>query len=120
MEAFFRNTVDPFVTDLGYAPCQMGVGKNDFAWMNQAIFDTLHHSAVVLVDLTGIRPNCFMELGYALGNNQRVIVTCARVPIFPSMPSPSKLSVGANPIHSTLAENVFVLTGSEISTCLPW
>jgi hypothetical protein len=28
-----------------------------------------------LVDLTGVRPNCFMELGYALGNRQRVIVT---------------------------------------------
>jgi hypothetical protein len=45
--------------------------------MNQAIFDSLHHSSVALVDLTALRPNCFMELGYALGNKQRVIV-CAR------------------------------------------
>jgi hypothetical protein len=43
--------------------------------MNQAIFDSLHHGSVVLVDLTALRVNCFMELGYALGNNQRVIVT---------------------------------------------
>jgi hypothetical protein len=75
VESFFRNTVDPLVTELGYEPLQMGIGKNEFAWMNQAIFDSLHHSSVVLVDLTGLRPNCFMELGYALGNKQRVIVT---------------------------------------------
>ena len=75
VETFFRTTVDSLVKELGYEPLQMGVGKNEFAWMNQAIFDSLHHSSVALVDLTGIRPNCFMELGYALGNKQRVIVT---------------------------------------------
>src|SRR5215213_6310182 len=75
VESFFRNTVDVLVKELGYEPLQMGIGKNEFAWMNQAIFDSLHHSSVVLVDLTALRPNCFMELGYALGNRQRVIVT---------------------------------------------
>ena len=75
MEQFFRGTVDPLVKQLGYEPLQMGLGHNEFAWMNQAIFDSLHHSSVVLVDLTGQRPNCFMELGYAFGNGQRVIIT---------------------------------------------
>jgi hypothetical protein len=75
VESYFRDTVDPLVRQLGYEPCQMGIGKNEFAWMNQAIFDSLHHSSVVLVDLTTVRPNCFMELGYALGNRQRVINT---------------------------------------------
>ena len=67
--------MDALVKELGYEPFQMGIGKNEFAWMNQAIFDSLHHSSVVLIDLTALRPNCFMELGYALGNRQRVIVT---------------------------------------------
>lgn len=75
VEKFFRFSVDSLVKELGYEPLQMGLGKNEFAWMNQAIFDSLHHSAVAVVDLTAIRPNCFMELGYALGNKQRVIVT---------------------------------------------
>ncbi|HKO97084.1 MAG TPA: hypothetical protein VJU86_08835 [Pyrinomonadaceae bacterium] len=75
VESFFRNTVDVLVRELGYEPLEMGTGKNEFAWMNQAIFDSLHHSSVVLIDLTALRPNCFMELGYALGNKQRVIVT---------------------------------------------
>jgi len=75
VERFFRDTVDHLVRELGYEPLQMGVGQNEFAWMNKAIFDSLHHSSVALVDLTALRHNCFMELGYALGNNQRVIVT---------------------------------------------
>jgi TIR- and PNP-associating SLOG family len=75
VEAFFRDSVDTLVRELGYEPLQMGMGKNEFAWMNQAIFDSLHHSSVVLIDLTTLRPNCFMEFGYALGNRQKVIVT---------------------------------------------
>ena len=83
VERFFRRAVDPFVEELGYKPCQMGIGKNEFAWMNQAIFDTLHHGSVVLVDLTALRPNCFMELGYALGNKQRFFVTAQEGTSFP-------------------------------------
>jgi hypothetical protein len=75
VEQFFRRTADSLVRDLGYEPLQMGIGRNEFAWMNQAIFDSLHHCSVALVDLTALRPNCFMELGYALGNKQRVIVS---------------------------------------------
>ena len=75
VEDFFRNTVDPVIKDLGYDPLEMGIGDNEYAWMNEAIFDSLHHSAAAVVDLTGLRPNCFMELGYGLGHKQRVIVT---------------------------------------------
>jgi hypothetical protein len=78
VEKFFRGTVDTLVKELGYDRLQMGVGKNEFAWMNKAIFDSLHHSSVVLVDITAQRPNCFMELGYALGNIQRVILTARK------------------------------------------
>jgi hypothetical protein len=75
VEAFFRDIADPVASKLGLEPQQMGIGENDYAWINVAIFERLHHSEVALVDLTGVRPNCFMELGYALGNAQRVIVT---------------------------------------------
>lgn len=75
VESFFRTVVDVVVEEFGYKSFEMGVGENEYAWMNQAIFDILHHSQVALVDVTGLRPNCFMELGYALGNKQRVLVT---------------------------------------------
>ena len=93
VEKFFRTTVDTLVKELGYEPVQMGIGKNDFAWMNKAIFDSLHHSSVVLVDLTAQRPNCFMELGYALGNIQRVILTAR---------NDTKMSFDANALEAFL------------------
>jgi hypothetical protein len=78
VERFFRDVVDPTVTELGFEVLQMGMGVNEFAWMNQAIFDRLHYSNVAVVDLTGLRNNCFMELGYALGRPQRVILTARK------------------------------------------
>lgn len=83
VETFFRQIVDPFVQSLGFEPSQMGIGKNEHAWMNQAIFDKLHHSSVVIADVTELRPNCLLELGYALGNCQRVIVSAKEGTPFP-------------------------------------
>jgi hypothetical protein len=87
VEHFFRAVVDPVVTELGFRPLQMSRGKSEHAWMDQAIFDSLHYSEAVVVDLTGVRPNCFMELGYALGNRQRTAVTAmegTKVPFDPA------------------------------------
>jgi hypothetical protein len=83
IEQFFRDVVDHVVTELGFEVLQMGIGINEFAWMNQAIFDSLHHSHVAVVDLTGLRNNCFMELGYALGRPQRVILTAQKGTVLP-------------------------------------
>lgn len=43
--------------------------------MNVEIFDGLHRAGLVVVDLTGVRPNCMMELGYALGRSRRVVIS---------------------------------------------
>jgi hypothetical protein len=83
VETFFRTTVDAGVRRLGFERYEMGMDENEFAWMNEAIFQLLHHSAVVIVDITGVRPNCFVELGYALGNQQRVIFTAREGTQFP-------------------------------------
>ena len=39
------------------------------------IFAKLHRSQVVIADITGSRPNCFLELGYAFGRTLPTIVT---------------------------------------------
>ena len=44
-----------------------GRQQYEHARIDQEIFAKLHRSSVVLADLTGMRPNCFLELGYALG-----------------------------------------------------
>lgn len=74
VDKYFREVVEPAVAEFGYASFVMGRDEIDYAWMNQEIFERLHHSDLVIADLTGVRPNCFFELGYALGNRQRTLV----------------------------------------------
>ena len=74
VEAFFRHVVDPVVTAAGLERIEMGTDRTEYAFINVGIFDTLHFASVAVVDVTGSRPNCFIELGYAL-RGQRVIVT---------------------------------------------
>ena len=75
VESFFRSVVDDVVDEAGMRRIEIGTNTNDFAFMNVAIFESLHFSSLAIVDITGERPNCFIELGYALGNATRVLVT---------------------------------------------
>jgi hypothetical protein len=75
VEWFFRNVVDHVVAAAGYETFEMGRDVQEAAWMNEEIFRGLYFSSLVIVDLTGHRPNCFTELGYALGRGQKLLVT---------------------------------------------
>lgn len=75
VEKFFREVVDPVVADAGLLRIEMGTDKTAHGFINVGIFDSLHFARVAIVDLTGSRPNCFIELGYALGRATKVIVT---------------------------------------------
>jgi ATP nucleosidase Cap17-like, N-terminal len=75
VERFFRDVVDPVVADNGFTPYEMGRGRPETAFMNVEIFEGLHRAGLVVVDLSGVRPNCMMELGYALGRSRRVVIS---------------------------------------------
>lgn len=75
VEKFFREVVDPVVTDAGYERIEMGTDPSEHGFINVGIFESLHFARVAVVDVTGSRPNCFIELGYALGRGLNVIVT---------------------------------------------
>ena len=75
VEQFFREVVDPVVADVGLQRIEMGTDETEHSFVNVGIFDSLHFSRVAIVDLTGSRQNCFIELGYAFGRATRVIVT---------------------------------------------
>jgi ATP nucleosidase Cap17-like, N-terminal len=75
VERFFRDVVDHVVTERGYTPLEMGRGKPEVAFMNVEIFKALHRASLVIVDLTGMRSNCTMELGYALARRRRVVIS---------------------------------------------
>lgn len=75
VEDFFRNVVDPEIKDLGFRRVEVGTDPTTQPFINVAVFENLHYASVAVVDLTGERPNCYMELGYALGRGIKVIIT---------------------------------------------
>lgn len=88
VESFYRNVVDPVVQQAGMSRVEIGTDKSEHAFINVAIFESLHFSSLAMVDVTGERPNCFIELGYALGTANRVLVTAeegTRLPFDQSM-----------------------------------
>jgi len=75
VEHFFRNVVDKIVLKMGYRRFEMGTDYSEDIFMNLELFENLHRSSLVIVDLTGIRPNCCLELGFALGLGKKFILT---------------------------------------------
>jgi hypothetical protein len=69
VDAFFASVIQPVIEDeLGYRITVVdGRQAHDHARLDQEIFAKLHRSRIVLADITGMRPNCFLELGYAFG-----------------------------------------------------
>ena len=78
VERFFRTVVDPFVCRLDYTPVQMGRTPASKPFLNVEIFTRIHESTLVIADLTGMRPNCLVELGYALALGRQVVVSAMK------------------------------------------
>ena len=78
VEKFFRRVVDPVIVEKGFRRHEVGLDQPLSAFLNVEIFQTLHRAGLVVVDLTAVRPNCLMELGYALGRRRRVVVSAIR------------------------------------------
>jgi hypothetical protein len=78
VESFFREVVDPVVKEKGFRPDEIGMYPPEDAFMNIEIFRSLHYASLVVVDLTGVRPNCTMELGYALGRHRRCLLSAMK------------------------------------------
>lgn len=80
VENFFETVVDPVISqELGYELVTIG-SKHVYesASVVQDIFSNLHKSSIVISDITGERPNCFIELGYAFGRNVPTILTAKK------------------------------------------
>ena len=78
VERYFTEVVEPVISELGYMPYQVGRDRPLTAFMDVEIFESIHQAAVVVVDLTDLRPNCMMELGYALGRDRCTVLSAAR------------------------------------------
>ena len=76
VQDFFDMVVQPVMEkELGYKLAVIdGNQAYEHARIDQEIFTKLHRSQVVLADITGLRPNCFLELGDALGRGLPTMV----------------------------------------------
>lgn len=83
VKRFFRNVVDPLIHELGYTTKEMGLSDTTHPWMNAQIFDSLHNCTVAVADLTALRSDCLIELGYALGRSRRIILTAKKGIVLP-------------------------------------
>lgn len=77
VENFFDTVVKPVMeAQLGYKLVVIdGRQAYEHSRIDQEIFAKLHRSSLVVADITGARPNCFIELGYALGRQLPTMVT---------------------------------------------
>jgi len=74
IENYFRNIVDVVIETSGYERFESGLDPSEEPFLNEEIFKNLHYSSLAVVDLTGIRSNCCLELGYSLGQKKKVIL----------------------------------------------
>jgi len=76
VEAYFETVVKSIIEgELGFRLIVVdGQQAYEHPRIDEEIFARLHRSGVVLADLTGQRPNCFLELGYALGRGLPTMV----------------------------------------------
>ena len=77
VEDFFEVVVKYVIEDiLGYRLVTINSGHtNEYPRVDEEIFAHLHQSSIVIADITAGRPNCFIELGYALGRALPTIMT---------------------------------------------
>ena len=75
VERFFRTVVDPVIEEHGLTRIDLGKDRVESGFLNVEVFKRLHHSTAAVVDVTGERPNCFIELGYALARPLHVLCT---------------------------------------------
>lgn len=78
VERFFREVAQPLLEEIGLRVVDHGHDRQERAWMNAEIFEELHDAELAFGDLTGARPNCFIELGYALGRGHRTVITARK------------------------------------------
>ncbi|MHB1709743.1 MAG: hypothetical protein ACYCT2_09760 [Thermoplasmataceae archaeon] len=75
VETFFREVVDVVIKSRSLTTIEIDRARLLEPFLNIEIFKEIKHSSYLMVDLTGLRPNCFIELGYSLGLGKTVFLT---------------------------------------------
>lgn len=77
VDTFFGTVVKPVLEDeYGYSLVVVdGKQQVEKARIDQDIFAKLQRAGLVIADMTGQRPNCFLEFGFAIGRGTKTVMT---------------------------------------------
>jgi hypothetical protein len=79
VDAFFTRIVKPTLREMGYHPKEIiGKSRIDSPLLDIEIFKEMNRSPFSVVDVTGLRPNCLLELGYLLGLGKKSIISAKK------------------------------------------
>jgi hypothetical protein len=120
VERFFREVVDAVVVERGFTPQEMGRTKPEEAFMNLEIFRALHRAGIVIVDLTAVRPNCTMELGYALARRRRIVISAKKGTKLPFGPDKLAITCGKSPRRVTSGWRPIAIGSTATTSFRPW
>jgi TIR domain len=91
LDSMYEMAIKPAVLKLGFSPLRIDELENAGSITDQTLHE-IERSTVVLADLTGERPNCYFEAGYAHALGRQLILTIRR----------------GEPIHFNLADRRFI------------
>ena len=66
MDVFYRDTLVPTLIECGYQPKRIDK-HNEGGLLKQEITTNISEAELIVADLTNERPNCYLEIGYAMG-----------------------------------------------------
>ncbi len=75
VEWFFRTIVDPVIESKNFTRFEASTDGSSIPLLNVEIFNKIKYCSILIADLTGLRQNCFLELGIALGLGKKCIIT---------------------------------------------
>lgn len=78
MDSIWETVFKPTIKNSGLLPRRVDK-HDDGRLLKQQIIEYLNYSQIVIADLTNERPNCYLEVGYVMGQNRyRDLILCCR------------------------------------------
>ncbi len=90
MDKIWTNVYLPVIQDFKFDPRRID-RHNTGRFLMSEVVDLLNRSRLIIADLTNERPNCYLEVGYALGTEKfNHLILCAREDHNPESPNYQK------------------------------
>lgn len=105
IESIWEKVFVPVIESAGCKPLKVDVNE-DGSSLSDLIFQYIRNSPLIVADLTLARPNCYLEVGYALGlNKHKNLILCCREDHNPDSPN---YKPGSYKIHFDLRQHFII------------